>query len=1030
MSDRFFEQPILNSPYAYPDQHWQLDSAGQPTLEIVQKRRTCAYTTPVPKSKNTVAEQTELQMEAEGGITVDGQAYDPRSIINEVRAAVDTWRKIPDSKNWGVTPETARLLTHWRTHDFSNRRPFFCQVEAAETAIWLTEVAPKQGQYRKFGKYLEAANAQANPQLFRLALKLATGAGKTTVMAMIIAWQTINAVRHPGSKIFSKGFLIVAPGITIRDRLRVLMPNDTENYYESFEMLPRDLLPEIHKAKIVITNYHAFQLREKMPLSKGGRDLLQGRGPEIRTKETEGQMVQRVVGDLMGMKNILVINDEAHHCYREKVASDDDFTDDKGNPLSGPELAEAKKQASKENGYARIWINGIEAIKRTIGLRTVFDLSATPFFLAGSGYREGTLFPWVMSDFSLMDAIECGIVKLPRVPIADNIPDSENQMPKLRVLWEELKKVKPKLPQGNRKSKASTSDPLALPALLETALEALYGHYEKTFKEWQNSGITRPPVFIVVCQNTAISELVYHYISGFEHEENKDGPTESPWCGKFDLFRNYNEQTSQRLAQPRTLLIDSEALESGEALTADFRKQYAPEIERFRKEEIRRTGNSEAGKKLSDAEILREVMNTVGEPGKLGGEIRCVVSVSMLTEGWDANTVTHILGIRAFGTQLLCEQVVGRGLRRQSYELNEDGLFDVEYADVLGIPFDFTAKPVVAKPKPPKPTVRIKAVRPERDHLEISFPRVLGYRTEQPGKRLLANFGEDHDFELTPAKVGPTHTIISGIIGKTEDLTVDHLKTVRDSSILFRLTNRLIERHYRDENGELQLHLFGQLKRIVREWLDNHLVLKGDCEKAQILGSSTSAEACNIIQSAILDGREEESQIVALLDPFTPTGSSRFVNFNSSKPLFETDPRKSHLNYVVKDSEWEGEFARVIENYPGVISYVKNQGMQFTVPYLTRAEPREYHPDFIVLLDDGHGPEDPLNLVVEIKGFRGQDAKDKARTMKTYWVPGVNDLQQFGRWGFLEITEPFTMEDDLSKYITKALDESLATNET
>ncbi len=883
----------------------------------------------VPKAKKSKSQdQAELAMEAPGGITVDGQTYDPRSIINEVRSAVDTWRKIPDAKNWGVTPETARLLQHWRHHEFNGLRPFFCQVEAVETAIWLTEVAPKQPQYKKFQKYLEAANNEANPALFRIALKLATGAGKTTVMSMIIAWQTVNAARYPSSKLFSKGFLVVAPGITIKDRLNVLLPNDVESYYKSREILPADTLPEIGKAKIVITNYHAFQLREKITISAGGKALLKGRsGNDLLTRETEGQMVQRVLGDLMGMKNIVVLNDEAHHCYREKTGP---TAEDSEEELTGDE----KKEAKKQNEYARLWINGIEAVKRVLGVRFVFDLSATPFFLAGSGYREGTLFPWVMSDFSLMDAIECGIVKLPRVPI---------------------------------------------------------------------------------------SELVYKYISGFEFPEKKDGTIPPPHLGQFALFRNYDENGS-RLPQPRSLLIDSEQLESGDALDPAFRKMFEPEIERFRRDLVQRTQNTEAGKNISDSDLLREVMNSVGQPGKLGGEIRCVVSVSMLTEGWDANTVTHILGVRAFGTQLLCEQVVGRGLRRENYELNEEGLFDVEYADILGIPFDFTAKPVIAQPKPPKPTVRVHAVR-EREHLEMTFPRVQGYRTEQTGKRLLATFSDDHTFVLNPTVVGPSKTVISGIVGKTEELNVEHLRSERESTILFKLTTRLIETHYRDENGELQLHLFGQLKRIVRQWLDNHLTCQGDCYPAQILMREMADKACGKIQSAILLGSQEEQHIIAILDPYNPTGSTSAVAFNSSKPTWTTDPEKSHVNLVVTDSEWEAEFARVAEAHPAVLSYVKNQGLGLEVPYLKGASSHRYLPDFLLKINDGHGEENPLNLIVEIKGFRDEDAQQKALTMHTYWIPGINHLATHGRWAFLEITQPFSMESDLSDHINAALDQ-------
>ncbi len=535
MDNRFFEQPILNSPYEYPPRHWELDSSGQPTQQIIEKRRRAEFITPIPKPKKrrTAAEQQGLVFDEGKGLSTQEQQYDPTSIINALRIQVDKWRSIPNPNDWKVTPETVRLLQHWRHHKFNGVRPFFCQVEAVETAIWLTEVAPNLGKTGEgFLEHLANANNDANPELMRLALKMATGAGKTTVMAMLIAWQTINSVRHPGSKRFTRGFLIVAPGITIKDRLRVLQPNDPYSYYKSREIVPSDMLGDIDRAKILITNYHAFKLRERIELSKGGRLLLQGRGgEELNTLETEGQMLQRVMPDLMGLKNVMVLNDEAHHCYREKPNHDDEDDD-----LTGDD----KKEAEKNSEAARLWISGLEIVNRKLGLTRVIDLSATPFFLSGSGYAEGTLFPWTMSDFSLMDAIECGIVKLPRVPVADNIPGGD--MPKFRNLWEHIRKRMPKKGRG----KGNALDPLSIPVELQTALEALYGHYEKTYNLWEQSGIKVPPCFIVVCNNTSTSKLVYDYISGFQRK-NEDGSTTLE-NGRLALFRNFDEHGKPMLA--------------------------------------------------------------------------------------------------------------------------------------------------------------------------------------------------------------------------------------------------------------------------------------------------------------------------------------------------------------------------------------------------------------------------------------------------------------------------------------------------
>jgi len=788
VDDSFFEQPILNSPYAYPSRHWALDDSGQPTGKLIASRRRAEFITPIPKPRRRKgsAEQAALLFDEGKGLSTAAQQYEHTAVLNGVRREVDQWRTLPRPDQWQVTPETARLLRHWRHHRFSGIRPFFCQVEAVETAIWLTEVAPRSGPAgKRFLEHLANANRNANPGLLRLALKLATGTGKTTVMAMLIVWQTVNAVRHPQSKRFTRGFLVVAPGLTIRDRLRVLQPNDPDSYYQNRELVPADLLPDLKRAKIVITNYHAFKQRERSDLSKGGRSLLQGRGAALETLETEGQMLQRVMPGLMGLKNILVI-------------------------------------------------------------------------------AEGTLFPWTMSDFSLMDAIECGIVKLPRVPVADNIPGGE--MPRFRNLWEHIRIHMPKQGRG----KAKTLDPLSLPVELQTALEALYGHYRKTFDLWESAGIAVPPCFIVVCNNTATSKLIYDYISGFRRLQ--DEGTGTFVNGRLPLFRNFDDR-GDRLPRPRTLLIDSRQIESGDALDKRFRDLATDEIERFRREIIERTGDRRQAEQITDQDLLREVMNTVGKLDQLGGSIRCVVSVSMLTEGWDANNVTHVLGVRAFGTQLLCEQVIGRALRRQSYDLNQDGLFNVEYADVLGIPFDFTAKPVVAPPQPPRETIRVKAVRPERDTLEIRFPRVAGYRVELPEERLTAEFTDDSVLELTPDLVGPSITKNAGIIGEDVDLSLEHLQDLRRSTLLFHITQRLLYTRWRNPGEEPRLHLFGQLKGIAKQWLDTCLICKGGTYPAQLLYQELADMACERITAGITRALVGEQPVTAVLDPYNPVGS-------------------------------------------------------------------------------------------------------------------------------------------------------------
>ena len=1009
---RFFKQPILNNPYEYPASHWELDEQGQPTHRIVTGRRPANFVTPFPAAAQQGGASPAQEVLGVGEGSLENQSLlameDLKAVIGEVRGHVDRWRDIPNPNDWRVTPTTTRLLRHWRSHEFTGIRPFYCQVEAAETAIWLTEVAPqlRAKPVRNILRRLRQANESANPGLSRLALKMATGSGKTTVMAMLIAWQVVNAVRHPDSPKFTRGFLVVTPGITIRDRLRVLQPNDPDAYYRKRELIPHDMLRDLNEARIVITNYHAFKRRERMSLPKGSRELLTGRGgAKPETLESEGQMLQRVMPELLRLKRIIVFNDEAHHCYREKPASGETVK------LKGYERKEAKQNTEA----AKLWISGLEAAAGRLKVNRVIDLSATPFFLRGSGYAEGTLFPWTMSDFSLMDAIECGIVKLPRIPVADNIPGSD--MPMYRKLWDHIRRDMPKGPRG-----AAKLDPLKLPAPLQTALQALYGHYEKTFHLWENEGVPAPPCFIIVCNNTASSKLVYEYVSGFERASATGQP--SIHNGRLKLFRNFDDD-GNRLGRPRTLLIDSRQLESGDALAPSFRRMAANEIERFRQERIQRTGNLGDGDDITDHDLLREVMNTVGKPGTLGESIRCVVSVAMLTEGWDANTVTHVLGVRAFGSQLLCEQAVGRALRRVSYELNDQNLFDVEYADVLGIPFDFTAEPVVAPPAPPLETVRVQAVRPDRDAREIRFPKLAGYRVELPNDRLKAEFTPDHVLELTPELVGATEVLNSGIVGEEEVLGVEHLGAVRPNQLLYHLTQRLVER-WRDPGDSPRVHLFGQLKRIARRWLDTSLQCKDGTSPGQLLYIQLLDWACDRIVAAIVKTQADSGTVRAILNPYDPIGTTADVDFHTSKTLrHRTDPRRCHINWAILDSGWEARFCQVVERHPKVLRYVKNHRLGFTVSYTQGFETRTYVPDFIVVVDDGRGPDDPLNLVVEIKGYRGEDAKDKKLTMESRWVPAVNNLGTFGRWAFAEFRDVLELTGDLDRQIAIQVDHAI-----
>ena len=976
------ENPILNSPFEEPRRHFRFSDEGI-TNEIEESRRVSQYFMPIAGAKK---KGKQLAFDTEW--TQD--RVEENQFINDVRGYVDTWRR---GGYRDVTTTTRQLLDYWRSPD-RERKLFFCQIEALETAIFIAEVAPKYQP--SVINQLRAFNEASNPLLFRIALKMATGAGKTVVMAMLIAWQALNKLANPQDARFSDAFLIVTPGITIRDRLRVLLPNDPQNYYRERDVLPSEQLVELGKAKIVITNFHGFNLRDRGDGSRLTKTIL-ARGGESPFKETPGEMARRVCRELGNKKNIIVINDEAHHCYRRRPDQED------AEKLVGDE----RKEAEKREEEARIWISGLEAVKEKIGVKVVYDLSATPFFLRGSGYPEGTLFQWVVSDFSLIDAIESGIVKVPRVPVADD--SMTGDQPTYRDLWQ---RIREHLPKKGRKTDAVTGDP-QLPAELQGALHSLFGHYERYYKQWQESaemqaaGMT-PPVFIVVCNNTNVSKLVFDYVAGYEKPLSSGETVVVP--GAFHIFNN--ERGGAWSARPNTILVDSTQLESGEAMSADFKKIAAAEIEEFKAEYRTRFPGRDA-EDLTDEDLLREVMNTVGKRGKLGENVKCVVSVSMLTEGWDANTVTHILGVRAFGTQLLCEQVVGRGLRRMSYAVNDDGMFEPEYAEVYGVPFSFIpTSGAQADPKPPRIATRVRALE-DRIACEITFPRVVGYRYELPAERLTATFGDDAKLSLSTAD-NPTRTENAPIVGESVIMTLDDLKQYRPQQVAFWLAKVTLEKYFRDDNGEVKPWLFPNLVEIARRWLDECVTLKDNTFPQLLLLHELAFDAADKIYRCIVASSPGANLLKPIMRPYDPVGSTRFVDFDTTRPVYLTHADRCHLSHVVADTDsWEQKMAQALETLEGVRCYVKNQGLGFTIPYTINGEERQYIPDFIACIDDGHGADDLLNLIVEVSGEAKKDKAAKTATARTLWVPAINAHGGFGRWAFVEVTDPWDAQNTI-----------------
>jgi type III restriction enzyme len=645
-----------------------------------------------------------------------------------------------------------------------------------------------------------------------------------------------------------------------------------------------------------------------------------------------------------------------------------------------------------------VWFTGLQAIRRVRTIETVYDLSATPFYLSGSGYYEGYIFPWVVSDFSLMDAIESGIVKIPRIPVDD---DATGDLITYLQLWEHVGK---KLPKRSAKSWRVEQVPE-----LEGAIDSLYHSYCRSFEHWERALKPHgepPPVYIVVCPNTVVSRLVYEHIAGVEPNE-----------GALPHFSNVVD--GHALARPRTVLIDSAQLESGEVMKADFKKAAAAEIESF-KADYRRLNPGADADKLTDEDLLREVMNTVGKNGKLGEGVRCVVSVAMLTEGWDANTVTHILGIRAFNSQLLCEQVVGRGLRRRSYALNEDGRFEAEYTNVYGVPFAFIPSDrVIKEVLPREPPHTVESV-PGREHLRIRFPKLDGYRVEIPDEPLVFDPNDAERLVIGPGTV-PTRVSLEGITGESEEV-VDRPEEFREQRVAYELAKMVLNTRLTPLGEDPLPWRFPQLVHICRSWLKSNVDVASDFSLGHMMGSTQrQEEAADAVYNAITRhvGNRRE-RLRPMIRPFDPVGSTANVRFSTRKAVEETE--KSEISHVTLDgiggNTWEQLLANACERDRRVHSYAKNDHLGFEIPYVHQGVSHAYVPDFLVRLVER--PDDvPRTLIVEVSGGQKSPGptKAKAATARDRWCVAVNNHGGFGRWGYTEITSMKAVRKQLAEAI-------------
>lgn len=1016
------ENPILCSPYKEPDQHWLYDTAtGVPSK--VSGRRPASYWF---KSERTGTAQQQLGFLAE-------EERDDLPLVNALRDDVRRWRE----SNWENASETTKkLLRHWWRED-RLRRLFFCQIEAAETIIYLKEIlalgkkprwSPKltledfntlsQGQnprpiewVAKVAQHPKLSDIPNEPGLKaipRYACKMATGSGKTVLMAMLISWAFCNRGTKPGDPRYPRRALVVCPNLTIKERLNVLRPGDPNSYYEMFDIVPSSMRPELAKGKVLVTNWHWFSPESEV-IKVGGVNV--GR----LGAETPEAFARNRLGDLWDTEPLMVLNDEGHHAYRPA-------------PVGEDVILTAEEKADREE--ATVWVSGLDKINAACGIGVCVDMSATPFYIHGSGYPEGSPFPWIVSDFSLVDAIESGITKIPRLPAMDNTgrPD-----PKYFKLWEHITrdlKAGEKLTGGKPK-------PAVIYRKAEDALLTLAGEWKERLEQVQTSALGQdhtPPVMIVVCDNTDIAEHFYRAISGEElidaevldDEDDEEDEAPKKRKKKPKAVKHYGAGLAgfpelwNRKGAEVTLRIDSKLLAAAESEDPNATRKES-------------------------AEELRKIVSTVGRLGEAGEHIRCVVSVNMLSEGWDANNVTHILGLRAFHSQLLCEQVVGRGLRRMDYTPDPTtGLLTAEYVDIFGVPFSLIPFKGRQPGKGPLPEDRPKhevMALPERKAFEIRFPIVEGYVVSLKRNLVTCDIRQVERTVLDPWST-PTAAFVRPQVGYQVGYPSAHggfgfelvdrqtyYNSVHPQTIEFEIAREIVRAlteaaHAGKERlrRESRTVLFPQVLRIVQSYVRERVEFNGlhPCE----VGLQTYAQKIiGLLIAAITpDDEQGETPLLPRLNRYKPIGSTESVHFKTVKPVQITGV--SHLNFVACDTgSWEQAAVFQLEKLAKenvVFSYVRNDRLEFNIPYELYGNPQVYEPDFIVRL------RNDVSVVLEIKGKSFEDTDAKHQAAKR-WVSAVNYWAKLGEWDFLVCREPQKLGEGFAKLLATRTERVRAT---
>lgn len=1022
------ESPIINSPFAEPAQHWRIEKGKQPT--VATGRRPASYFYRVPESSGR-GRRNQDQLSLDGDLAV-GQEED-LPLVNWLRQHVRDWRegKATGIPYDGATSVTKELLALWRgDNTLRKQRLFFAQVEAAETIIFLIEA---NSVYRKGMPEVPADNpgettAEAGFKAFtRYACKMATGSGKTTVMGMLAAWSILNRVAAPTDDRFTDTILIVCPNVTIRERLQELNPTLGDNsLYRTRQLVPPHRMEELRRGEVMIANWHRLAKKETSSVNgtsakvvKTGEavEVVKNAGKanesvEVKYFESDQAWFKRIRQELGSGKgrspHWLIFNDEAHHAYR------------RGDSEAQVDLEEDTALAKKNAREATIWIEGLDRINKLAGgkkkgIRYCVDLSATPFYIQGSGNEVGKPFPWVVSDFGLLDAIESGLVKIPQLPTRDITGAQEASY---FNVWRWVQA------RAEQDGLGTTLTPQTVMTYAAAPITTLAQDWHKRFNQWQADSKDElhpvPPVFIVVCRDTKVAAEVFNWLA-----YNGGGYGQAP-----DWFRN-------QIGEEVTVRVDSKVVEDlEEGGTKDETRRLRFILDTIGKKtwpggkvpeewaELVRKNNEKAASDDNDGSY-----RWIDERVPPGRNIRCIVSVAMLAEGWDANTVTHIVGLRPFGSQLLCEQVVGRALRRRSYALNEDtDLFEEETAKVFGVPFELIPFKVSATrdTKPPKEPNHIFS-DPAKEAYQIEFPLVEGYYSPQAFEVNVA-WNQMSQLTIDPKEI-PDQVEMNSMTAPEGSLAVygpgqkpiltltTWRKQFRDQQVAFNLAREVCQRWHQDQgSGEdhesampVQV-LFPKVAFAAKRFLREKVKCLGTAKPCDVLlVGKYQQQAVDILFEAIRKGGIVESrELPRIPKGAAGRGSTLYVDYHTTKEVYPVN--HCHLNAMVADTKkWEQSAGFALDAHPGVVKWVKNEHLGFVIPYRKQGVPARYIPDFIAALDIG------LTLVIETKGRYGDDADLKAKAAER-WVSAVNEDGNWGLWQYVVVTDPTEMPKVLNQY--------------